>query len=48
MKIESICDCLAEIYLLFDDFQYFTLKNLRRTIDYFAKCVENIQQTEQV
>lgn len=45
---DLICQGLAEIYLTIDHFQYFTLKNVRKSIEFFFKFYQNIQQREEV
>jgi hypothetical protein len=46
--LDLISQALAEIYLSIEHFQYFTLKNIRKTIDFFYKFYQNIQQKEEV
>jgi hypothetical protein len=46
--LDSISRALAEIYLSIDHFQYFTLKNVRKSIEFFFKFYQIIQQREDV
>ena len=47
-KDDVVCRCFARVYLKMNEFQFFTLTNLRKTIEFFVKFAEEIRQRQKV